>query len=889
MSDYSLVVRLDPSQAIQGVRAFRMEISKAKDDLKDLGTAGAKAGQDVDSSLNRAGGSASRFGGYLKAAFAAVSATAFFSAISSATSKFVDETTSAQRATNQLAAAIKSTGGVSGQTVAGLKAQASALQDITTYGGEAIKSGQGLLLTFSNIRGDVFTRATSAILDMSTAMGTDLNSAAMQLGKALNDPVKGMGALGRAGIQFSTDQKKVITDLIRTGDVAKAQGVILDTLERKYQGSASAARNTLGGALEALKNAWGDAFELGGGAADMLLAAINRLSASVRDPAFVAAIQNIGAFLLNSASLGIQALATLTGAFTAFKANLDFIQNAAIAVGAVLVFTFGPTLAAMFYSAATAVFGLTSAMAALNAVIYANPLGAFAVMITAAVAAVYYFRDEIQSAIGVDVVQITKDAANLVINSFVAAFEDIKFAWSALPAAVGSAAFGAGAAVISAVESMINFSVEKLNSFILTVNQMIGKIPGMGPDNFLNPLDGVSFKRGSNPFTDELSGLVDGRNASIASIMARDNFASSGRKGPPSIYEAGNAAPSFAAANSNVPYDVSSPAAVKQKKEHKSAIDQLRESMKGEIADLQAEKDAMFLSETAATKLQKAQEWLQDAKQKGIAITPSLIAEIDREADAYAKLSVEVDKLKQKKQSMTDLAQGIAGAFGDFAKSAISDFRNIGDHLKNLGMKILDLMVDILVIQPMVKSLSQSLMGGMTGGGDIGGILGSLFGGGGGGISGVLSGILGGGGGGLFANGGLVAANANVRSFSTGGAVWGAGTATSDSIPARLSNGEYVVNAAATRQNRALLESINSGAFSRGPRLASGGGVGSRASSSGTSPEVNINVHISNPAGNSEVETMVRQGVKDGLREYDKTGTVRHVRDGRQAQRRGAA
>lgn len=49
-----------------------------------------------------------------------------------------------------------------------------------------------------------------------------------------------------------------------------------------------------------------------------------------------------------------------------------------------------------------------------------------------------------------------------------------------------------------------------------------------------------------------------------------------------------------------------------------------------------------------------------------------------------------------------------------------------------------------------------------------------------------------------------------VKKFA-GGLVTGPGTATSDSIAAFLSNGEYVVNAAATARNRDLLESINRG------------------------------------------------------------------------------
>ncbi len=59
--------------------------------------------------------------------------------------------------------------------------------------------------------------------------------------------------------------------------------------------------------------------------------------------------------------------------------------------------------------------------------------------------------------------------------------------------------------------------------------------------------------------------------------------------------------------------------------------------------------------------------------------------------------------------------------------------------------------------------------------------------------------------------------------FADGGYVSGPGSGRSDSIPARLSNGEFVVNADATRRNRALLERINSG---RMLRFADGGIVG---------------------------------------------------------------
>ena len=68
----------------------------------------------------------------------------------------------------------------------------------------------------------------------------------------------------------------------------------------------------------------------------------------------------------------------------------------------------------------------------------------------------------------------------------------------------------------------------------------------------------------------------------------------------------------------------------------------------------------------------------------------------------------------------------------------------------------------------------------------------------------------------------LASSLAVIPGFATGGYVSGAGTGTSDSIMARLSDGEFVVNAAATKRNRALLEAINSN-----ERVSVGGGGGS--------------------------------------------------------------
>lgn len=178
--------------------------------------------------------------------------------------KFVTESTNAQYAVAQLEASLRSTNGVSGQTSEALQRQASALQQVSIYGDDAIIRMQSLLLTFTNIRGVIFTDAVPAILNLATKMGGDLQGAAIQVGKALNDPILGVSALGRAGIQFSDAQKVMIKRLVDTNQLAEAQKIILGELSTQFEGSAKAARDTLGGALAALNNNFGDLFELQG-------------------------------------------------------------------------------------------------------------------------------------------------------------------------------------------------------------------------------------------------------------------------------------------------------------------------------------------------------------------------------------------------------------------------------------------------------------------------------------------------------------------------------------------------------------------------------------------------------------------------------------------------
>lgn len=131
-------------------------------------------------------------------------------------------------------------------SVAGVEKLADQLMRVTGIDDEVIKGGQTILATFSQVAssaGDVggtFERATKAAVDMSATGFGSVQSASVMLGKALQDPVKGVTALGRAGVTFSEEQKQMIASLVETGDVAAAQNLILKEVEKQVGGTAEA-------------------------------------------------------------------------------------------------------------------------------------------------------------------------------------------------------------------------------------------------------------------------------------------------------------------------------------------------------------------------------------------------------------------------------------------------------------------------------------------------------------------------------------------------------------------------------------------------------------------------------------------------------------------------
>ncbi|MFA5321383.1 MAG: hypothetical protein WC373_01810 [Smithella sp.] len=158
--------------------------------------------------------------------------------------KLVSAFQGAAQAEAKLTAVLRATGYAAGYTTGQLKDQAAELQKLTGIDGDLIISMQGILAGFRNISGENFQEATKAILDMSTVLqkaGQDeaaIEQASIQVGKALNDPIKGISALSRVGVTFTEQQKAQIKAMQEAGDMAGAQKIILEELKNEFGGAA---------------------------------------------------------------------------------------------------------------------------------------------------------------------------------------------------------------------------------------------------------------------------------------------------------------------------------------------------------------------------------------------------------------------------------------------------------------------------------------------------------------------------------------------------------------------------------------------------------------------------------------------------------------------------
>ncbi len=230
-----------------------------------------------------------------------------------------------QRTMNQTDAVITSTGGAAGVTAKEVRDLAQALEGVTTVDDKVIQDGQNMLLTFTGIGKKVFPQATEATLNLALAMAkgdasnVDMKASAIQVGKALQDPIKGVTALRKVGVAFTDQQRDQIKALVKSGDTLGAQKIILAELAKEFGKAGEAAGTGFEADMRRVQDAGEDATQaLAKGFMPVLARAASWLSKKLADPAVLKAIEELGQGLADMAD----------GALSFVEQNWDTITSA---------------------------------------------------------------------------------------------------------------------------------------------------------------------------------------------------------------------------------------------------------------------------------------------------------------------------------------------------------------------------------------------------------------------------------------------------------------------------------------------------------------------------------------------------------------------------------
>jgi hypothetical protein len=203
-------------------------LAKARKEFQQLEGAGAKAGFAIKKALVPATAALGAFGGFMVHA-----------------AKGAED---ARIASQGLANVLDSMGFETATDR--VDAYAESLERSLAVDADVIKRTQTKLATFANltksvnVAGGAFDRATKASLDLAAAGFGTAETNAVQLGKALQDPVKGITALAKAGVTFTQVEKDKIRALVESGNLLEAQNLILGAIETQVGGTAEATASS---------------------------------------------------------------------------------------------------------------------------------------------------------------------------------------------------------------------------------------------------------------------------------------------------------------------------------------------------------------------------------------------------------------------------------------------------------------------------------------------------------------------------------------------------------------------------------------------------------------------------------------------------------------------
>lgn len=234
----------------------------------------------------------------------------------------------------------KSMGETTGEAARQARVYSAALATQIGVDQNAISLTQAKLATFAQVSSEsarmagVFDRATVAAHDLAAAGFGEASMNAVQLGKALQDPIKGITAMNRSGVTFTEVEQKKIKALTQSGRVLEAQNMILSAVEKQVGGVAAATADDSAKMREAFR-------QMASTIGMALMPAVQEITQSVmamvepfrdfvqRNPGVIRAIAATGAALL---AFGI-AVKVITTVVTIMNAVLAMNPFVLIAIG----------------------------------------------------------------------------------------------------------------------------------------------------------------------------------------------------------------------------------------------------------------------------------------------------------------------------------------------------------------------------------------------------------------------------------------------------------------------------------------------------------------------------------------------------------------------------
>lgn len=406
-----------------------------------------------------------------------------FDALSSALVGGVSDAREAAKVFAQTQAVIASTGGAAGFTaeqIADMAGSLSAASGKSLFGDDDIQRGQNMLLTFTNIT-DLLPDTTQTMVDMAQALGTDAGGAAVQLGKALNDPIAGISALSRVGVSFTDQQKEQIKAMQEAGNMAGAQTVILNELNKEFGGSAQAAADADGGMAQ-LQDTMGELAESIGTA---LLPLITQFVGWLTSPDIQAGITTLAVGLVDAITAVTAGFGTL---LTKLKPVTDFVKDNLTAVMAglatMLLLVVVPAFVAWATAAGAAAIATIAALAPVLLPIAAIGL-AVGLLTTAWEKDWGGMRTTLTSWWHGTVEPMFKAINTWMRDTFTATITALHKAWDkawGLMSGAITTAKGIIKGVIDTMMGLIDGAIRALNTLIGLINRIPGlpNIPGIG-------------------------------------------------------------------------------------------------------------------------------------------------------------------------------------------------------------------------------------------------------------------------------------------------------------------------------------------------------------------------------------------------------------------------